>query len=199
MLFFIHGRDRAGVADLLDALSDRHWTYLDGFADRLVARGPTLSDDGTQHTGSTHVVDLPDRVAAQRFESEEPFASAGLYDEVTVTRFVSGLTDSMFDRPYAGGSAGVSTLVTARWPPSTYTSARPEALRAAALAPGAGHWAFLGLLGSDDLRLGHGLVGAVDLHPAAAQAAGRSLLPALAVGPAELTTSRWQRGGRPAG
>lgn len=59
MLFFIHGRDRAGVADLLDALSDRHWTYLDGFADRLVARGPTLSDDGTQHTGSTHVVDLP--------------------------------------------------------------------------------------------------------------------------------------------
>jgi uncharacterized protein YciI len=180
VLFFVHGRDRPGVAARLDELSERHWTYLDGFAALLFARGPTLSEDGADHTGSIHVVDLPDRVAAQRFATEEPFASAGLYDDVSVTRLVTCLTESMFDRPYAGGSAGVSSLVTARWS-----------------APGAGHWAFLGLLGSDDLTLAHGLVGAVDLDPNGAAVAGRSLLLALDVGGAELTTSRWQRGGRP--
>jgi YCII-related domain len=51
----------------MEALAEVHWSYMDQFADRLILRGPTLSDDGTEHTGSVHVVDLGDRAGAERF------------------------------------------------------------------------------------------------------------------------------------
>jgi hypothetical protein len=54
--FYVHGVDGEGVDERLGQLADAHWSYMDGYADRLVARGPTLSDDGERHTGSVHVV-----------------------------------------------------------------------------------------------------------------------------------------------
>ena len=46
------------------AVLEQHWGYMDQFAGRMVARGPTFSDDGTL-TGSVHIVDLPDVIAAR--------------------------------------------------------------------------------------------------------------------------------------
>jgi uncharacterized protein YciI len=71
MPFYVHGHDKPGVgAEMLD-LTEAHWSYMDRFADRLILRGPTLSDDGAEHTGSVHVVDLADRAGAERFATEE--------------------------------------------------------------------------------------------------------------------------------
>src|SRR5215471_9632886 len=88
MLFYVHGQDRPGAQAEMEALAEAHWAYMDRFAGRLILRGPTLSDDGTEHTGSVHVVDLADRAGAERFAAEEPFWLAGLYQQVTATRAV---------------------------------------------------------------------------------------------------------------
>ena len=40
--------------------TEAHWSYMDGYADRMIARGPTLTDDGAAATGSLHIIDLPD-------------------------------------------------------------------------------------------------------------------------------------------
>ena len=79
MPFYVHARDSPGVgAELLDQ-AEAHWAYMDRFAGRLILRGPTLSDDRTEHTGSVHVVDLADRASAERLAIEEPYWLAGLY------------------------------------------------------------------------------------------------------------------------
>src|SRR5215475_5785130 len=88
MPFYVYAQDKSGVeADMLE-LAEAHWSYMDRFADRLILRGPTLSDDGADHTGSVHVVNLADRASAERFATEEPYWLAGLYREVTTVRTV---------------------------------------------------------------------------------------------------------------
>ena len=66
MLFHVHGQDRPGIGNELLDLAEEHWSYMDRFAGRLVLRGPTLTEDGEEHTGSVHIVDLPARAGADR-------------------------------------------------------------------------------------------------------------------------------------
>ena len=82
MEFFCYHRDRPGSGALRAELVERHWSYMDGFASELIARGPTLDDDGGAATGSVHIVDLPDTGAARRFALDEPGYQAGVYREV---------------------------------------------------------------------------------------------------------------------
>jgi uncharacterized protein YciI len=89
---------------LRDALLEAHWSYMDGFADELVARGPTLSDDGELPTGSVHVVDLPGPAEARAFAFEEPCYQAGAYRDVMVRRWRNLLGRTMWEFP--GGRTG---------------------------------------------------------------------------------------------
>jgi uncharacterized protein len=57
-------RDRPGSLALRDELLEEHWSYMDGYAAEMIARGPTLAGDGYTPTGSVHIVDLPDPAAA---------------------------------------------------------------------------------------------------------------------------------------
>lgn len=88
MQFFVYGRDRPGSLEQKKELTERHWTFLDPYADRLIARGPTLDDNGDP-TGSLHIVDLPDVEAARRFTYEEPYYQAGIFESVMLCRYVS--------------------------------------------------------------------------------------------------------------
>ena len=99
MQFYVHGVDGEGVDERLGQLADAHWSYMDGYADRLVARGPTLSDDGGRHTGSVHVVHAATIEEARRFAFEEPYWLAGLYASVAVTRFHSARRGSTWEHP----------------------------------------------------------------------------------------------------
>ena len=99
MEYFFYCRDRAGAADLRWKLVEEHWAFMDRFADGMIARGPTLSDDLESATGSVHIVDLPDAAAARVFAFEEPNYLAGVYADVTVRRFANLLGRTMWQFP----------------------------------------------------------------------------------------------------
>ena len=70
MDFFVYSRDAAGTAELRNDLEllEEHWSYMDRFADSMIARGPTLGSNRETATGSLHVVGLPSIEAAREFE-----------------------------------------------------------------------------------------------------------------------------------
>ena len=108
MEFFAYHRDRPGSGDLRDQLIEEHWSYMDRFQAELIARGPTLTDDGETATGSVHIVDLPDSAAARAFAFDEPNYQAGVYRDVLLRRWRNLLGRTMWD--YPGGREGFLVL-----------------------------------------------------------------------------------------
>jgi uncharacterized protein YciI len=64
---------------LREELQELHWSYMEGYAAEMVARGPTLTDDGETATGSVHIVGLSGPSAARAFAFDEPNYQAGVY------------------------------------------------------------------------------------------------------------------------
>jgi uncharacterized protein len=75
---------------------------MDGFADGMIARGPTLAADRATWTGSVHIVDLPSAEAAREFVEREPYNRAGLFEQHIIRRFKNLLGRTMWEFP--GGS-----------------------------------------------------------------------------------------------
>jgi uncharacterized protein len=102
--FFVYSRDAADTAALRDdqELLEEHWSYMDRFAESMIARGPTLDTDRQTATGSLHVLALPSVDAAREFVALEPNNRAGVYGEHLVWRFENLLGRTMWefsDRP----------------------------------------------------------------------------------------------------
>jgi uncharacterized protein len=104
MEFFCYHRDRPGSVRLRDDMVERHWSYMDGYASQLIARGPTLASDDETPTGSVHIVDLPGSAAARAFAFDEPNYQAGVYQDVLLRRWRNALGRTMWDFP--GGRTG---------------------------------------------------------------------------------------------
>jgi uncharacterized protein YciI len=104
MEFLCYHRDRVGSAALRDELLDAHWSYMDRYAAEMIARGPTLTDDGETATGSVHILDLPDPAAARAFAFDEPNYQAGVYRDVLLRRWRNLLGRTMWEFP--GGRSG---------------------------------------------------------------------------------------------
>lgn len=104
MEFLCYHRDRRGSLPLRMELLEAHWSYMDGFAREMIARGPTLADDQETPTGSVHILDLPDPAAARAFAFAEPGYQAGVYRDVMLRRWRNLLGRTMWDFP--GGRAG---------------------------------------------------------------------------------------------
>jgi uncharacterized protein len=77
---------------------------MDGYAKEMIARGPTMADDGDTPTGSVHILDLPDAATARAFAFDEPNYQAGAYRDVMVRRWRNLLGRTMWDFP--GGREG---------------------------------------------------------------------------------------------
>ena len=105
MEFFCYHRDRSSSVALRDELVEQHSSYMDRYSRQMIARGPTLADDGTP-TGSVHIVDLPDPAAARAFAFDEPNYQAGVYRDVLLRRWRNTLRCTMWDFP--GGRSGGS-------------------------------------------------------------------------------------------
>ncbi len=105
MEFFCYHRDRPGSAALRDKLGEEHWSYMDRYSTKLIARGPTFTDDGTP-TGSMHIVDLPSPEQARAFAFDEPNYQAGVYRDVLLRRWRNMLGRTMWEFP--GGRGGGS-------------------------------------------------------------------------------------------
>jgi uncharacterized protein len=99
MEFLCYHRDRSGSLALRNELMEEHWSYMDRYATQMIARGPTLTDDGDTPTGSLHIVDLPDPAAARAFAFDEPNYQAGVYRDVLLRRWRNTLGRTMWDFP----------------------------------------------------------------------------------------------------
>jgi uncharacterized protein YciI len=106
MEYLCYHRDRPGSVALREELLQEHWSYMDQYAKEMIARGPTLADDGDTPTGSVHIVDLPDPVTARAFAFEEPNYQAGVYRDVLLRRWRNTLGRTMWD--FRGGRTGGS-------------------------------------------------------------------------------------------
>lgn len=181
MEFFCYHRDRPGSMELRDKLLEEHWSYMDRHAAGMIARGPTLSDDGETATGSVHILDLPDLEVARAFAFEEPNYRAGVYwPEVLLRRWRNELGRTMWDFP-GGRSGGNRYLVLGR---GTGATAEPVPQDRESLI------AFGSLL-SDD---GAAWLGTAALVRASDLDAARSVLTPSRY--TEIEVHRWQFGGR---
>ena len=104
MEFFCYHRDRPGSMPLRMELLEKHWSYIDRYAEEMIARGPTLADDGDTPTGSVHILGLPDPAAARAFAFDEPNYQAGVYRDVLLRRWRNLLGRTMWEFP--GGPVG---------------------------------------------------------------------------------------------
>jgi uncharacterized protein len=97
--FFVYSRDAVDTTELRDdqALLEEHWSYMDRFAESVIARGPTLDTGREVATGSLHVLALPSVGAARDFIALEPNNRAGVYEEHLVWRFENLLGRSMWE------------------------------------------------------------------------------------------------------
>jgi uncharacterized protein len=97
--FVVYSRDAPGTEALRDddALLEEHWSYMDGFADAMIARGPTLAPDRETPTGSLHVLALPSAAAAAGFVEREPNNRAGVYAEHRIWAFENLLGRTMWE------------------------------------------------------------------------------------------------------
>jgi len=100
--YFVYGRDNPGTAALRAELGERHWSFMDAYDDRLVARGPTYTDDGMKPTGSMHIVEVRDPEEARQFAFEEPYCQAGVFSEVIVRRWQNVLGGTMWENAVDG-------------------------------------------------------------------------------------------------
>ncbi|MFD2078040.1 hypothetical protein SAMN05421678_108216 [Actinopolymorpha cephalotaxi] len=180
MEYFVYGRDRPGAFPLKVRMSNEHWDFMDRYADRLVARGPTLTGHGddAESTGSLHIVDLPDVRAAREFAYEEPYFRAGAFESVLLCRFDNVLGHTMWDFTGAVEGYGRYLLV-------ALDGSEPEPLTSP-------HLIVYGGLRSLDGETVLGRAAAVEApNPEAAAA----LLPAR--GDAHTEVHLWRFGGRP--
>jgi uncharacterized protein len=98
--FLIYSRAASAAGDVDDpGLNEEHWSYMDRFADGMIARGPTLGADRATWTGSLHILDLPSAEAAHEFVEREPYNRAGLFERHLIRRFTNLLGRTMWEFP----------------------------------------------------------------------------------------------------
>ncbi|MBK3576270.1 YciI family protein [Streptomyces sp. MBT65] len=182
MEFLCYHRDRTGSLALRDDLVEEHWSYMDRYAKELIARGPTLADDGETPTGSVHILELPDPAAARAFAFDEPNYQAGVYRDVLLRRWRNMLGRTMWDFP-GGRTGGHRYLVLG------LGAGQPVDL---SVPPDRDELIAYGPLLSDD---GAAWLGTAALVRAADQETARAVLTQDRY--AEIEVHTWQFGGRP--
>jgi uncharacterized protein YciI len=130
MDFFVYSRDAPGAEALRNdaGLLEEHWSYMDGFADAMIARGPTLASDRETATGSLHVLGLPSVAAATEFVEQEPNNRAGVYAEHGLWVFENVLGRTMWDFTADAREPRFLVIAHAGHDQSTPVSQRPAPL-----------------------------------------------------------------------
>ena len=180
MEFFCYHRDRPGSTSLREGMVEQHWAYMDGFADAMIARGPTFAADGTL-TGSVHALDLPDPATARAFAFEEPGYQVGAYRDVLLRRWHNTLGRTMWE--FGGARPGRTRFLVLGF---------SEPTREGGVLPRGDDVIACGPLLSDDGTL---TVGAAVLLEATDADAARACLPAGEFVGVEV--HEWRFGGRP--
>jgi uncharacterized protein YciI len=99
---------------------------MDQYGDRMIARGPTLAEDGKTPTGSMHIVDLGSEAEAKMFAHDEPYAKAGVFTDITIRRWTNALKRTMWD--FQGDDSSKRFLCIGYGPPGIDNTARRDEL-----------------------------------------------------------------------
>jgi uncharacterized protein YciI len=87
MPYAIQLQDKPNSAELRAATRAAHIDYLTRNQALILAGGALINDDGSGGHGGIILVDTEDRAIAERFIADDPFAQAGLFERVIVTRW----------------------------------------------------------------------------------------------------------------
>ncbi len=83
MLYAIHCFDKPGHLQVRMDNRPAHVDYLKSFGDKLQAAGPTLDAEGNMN-GSLVILDFEVEEDAAAFASNDPYAQAGLFEQVII-------------------------------------------------------------------------------------------------------------------
>ena len=88
MHFYIRCVDKPGHLDVRKANREDNLAYIKGgFADRIVAAGPTLDPDMEGMNGSVFIIEFDAIEDAREFAANDPYAKAGLFESVVIRPF----------------------------------------------------------------------------------------------------------------
>jgi uncharacterized protein YciI len=91
MLFAIHALDREGALPKRAEHGDAHRAHIAGassYGVKIVISGPLVKDDGETMIGSLIVIDAANREAAERFNANDTYRLAGVFEKVTISGFL---------------------------------------------------------------------------------------------------------------
>ncbi|XDA98254.1 YciI family protein [Sulfitobacter sp. LCG007] len=86
MLVALVAKDKPGSLGVRQENRPAHLDYLKASAGTVHMAGPLIGDDGAM-IGSLVVLDVADMAAAEDWAAADPYARAGLFDEVTLTEW----------------------------------------------------------------------------------------------------------------
>ncbi len=87
MLFALYCLDRPGHEQVRLDNRSAHLAFLATHEANLVAAGPLQTDDGNARVGSLLIMDFENRAVAEAFAAGDPYATAGLFETVTIRRW----------------------------------------------------------------------------------------------------------------
>lgn len=86
MLYHILCIDKSGSLHLRLDNREAHLTFVKALGERLFAAGPLLNAND-EMIGSVLIIDFDSDAAAATFCQQDPYALAGLFEQITVTRW----------------------------------------------------------------------------------------------------------------
>jgi hypothetical protein len=84
MLYALICTDKANSSALRAEVRPKHLAYIDANKARVKIAGPFTSEDGAMMLGSLIVVEAGDIAAARAFAAADPYAEAGLFQNVEI-------------------------------------------------------------------------------------------------------------------
>ncbi|MFP5417026.1 MAG: YciI family protein [Actinomycetes bacterium] len=87
MPYIIEATDKPDSQQLRQQTRPEHLAYLERNTDRLLLAGAKWTDDEQRATGSVLIVDVDTREEAESFAANDPFARAGVFAEVAISRY----------------------------------------------------------------------------------------------------------------
>jgi uncharacterized protein YciI len=86
MLYHILCRDKPGHLQTRLDNREAHLAVVNALGDRLFAAGPLLNDQD-EMVGSVLIIDFDSDESAAAFCTSDPYAQAGLFEDVAITRW----------------------------------------------------------------------------------------------------------------
>lgn len=86
-MYAVYCKDKQGGLQLRLNNRAAHLAFLEGYRDKVVLVGPLMTEDRQSMIGSLLVMDFKERHEVDAFLAEDPYAKAGVFEEVEVHPF----------------------------------------------------------------------------------------------------------------